>query len=148
MRRVLLALFLMLSSPVAASTTHVIADDPGGILVAFIAKYWQWHEAGDQVRIEGGCASACTLVLAFIESDHLCATRNAEFGFHAATLGMGGPYSEEGTQMLWFFYKDRTARVLAKHGWEGPSDHPELLIIDAQEIVRPCKWEDYHEEAK
>jgi len=149
MWRAVIAILLMLSSsPAAASTTHTIADDPGGIVVAFIAKYWQWYEAGDQVRIEGRCVSACTLVLAFLPNDRVCATRNAEFGFHSASLGPEGPYSEEGTQMLWMFYKDRTARVLAKHGWEGPSDHPELLYIDAQEFVRPCKWEDYHDGAQ
>lgn len=127
-----------------APTTHIVADDDGGVLLAYIAKYWQWHVNGDLVRIEGECNSACTILLGIIESDHICAARNGEFGFHSASIGPG-IYSEDGTVMLWSFYRDsRTERVLKKHGWEGPSRHPELIMIDAEEIVRPCKWEDYH----
>lgn len=125
--------------------THVISDDPGGIVAAYIAKYWEWNQNEDLVRIEGGCASACTLVLGLIEPSRMCATRNAEFGFHSASYGPTTEYSANGTAALWMFYEfGRIGRILKQHGWDGPSYHPALLIIDAQEIVRPCKWEDYH----
>ncbi len=155
MRWLLAVLFLLFCTPVYAEepdskpkpVTHTITDDPGGEILSFIARFVQWRDAGDSVRIEGECNSACTLVLGIIPSDRICATRNAEFGFHSAMLVFGPGmtrYSEEGTQLLWFFYQDRVRRVLTKNGWAGPSAHPELLVIDALEIVRPCKWEDYH----
>lgn len=146
MKRLALAvlLFSFLLTPARAVETHVIDEDGGGIVLEYIARYWQWRAAGDKVRIEGFCASACTVLLGVIEPSNMCATRNAEFGFHSATYGPGGSYAEDGTQTMWMFYRGRTARVLAKNGWPGPSEHPELLMIDAQELVRPCKWEDYH----
>ena len=131
-------------TPASASTRQIIEDDPGGILFEYVAKYVQWGKDEDTVRIEGDCYSACTTLFGFIPLTHICATRNAQFGFHSASEGLGGAYSEDGTLVLWALYSPKVRAVLAKHGWEKASYHPDLLLIDAQEIVKPCKWEDYH----
>lgn len=154
MRRFFIALFAIcvVLSPAAAQdnpagdrpTIHVISEDMGGILLEYIAKYVTWEKNGDTVRIEGSCVSACTVVLGIIPASRICATRNSELAFHSAVLAPRDIYTEEGTRLIWFFYHGRTERVLARHGWGGPSEHADLIIIDAQEIVRPCDWEDYH----
>ncbi len=143
----LLAFSLLVSPVQAAPTVHTITGDPGGEILGFIAKYVQWRDNGDSVRIEGECNSACTLVLGIVPTTRICATRNAEFGFHSAmAIYTDGSteYSPDGTQLLWLFYQGRVQRVLNKYGWPGPSNHPDIITIEALEFVRPCKWEDYH----
>lgn len=121
--------------------THTISGDPGGKIISYIAKYVAWNVANDRVIIDGECNSACTIVVGVIDDDKLCATRNAEFGFHSASFGKA--YDATWTAALWTFYDGRAERVLKQHGWKGPSNHPEILVIDAQEIVRPCTGRDY-----
>lgn len=132
-----LACVLLLSAAPARAEEHVIANDDGGLIVQYIAKYVEWDNAGDTVRIAGDCSSACTIALGLFNYNNICAVKGAKFGFHSG--GYRGGYSKGATELLWFFYAGKTERVLKRHGWRGPSDHPQLLYIDAQEIVRPCQ---------
>lgn len=146
MMRWLLALMLLVSSP-ASAEVHRVDDDHGGIVIEYIAKYVAWDKAKDTVIVEGACVSACTIMLGIIDNDKMCATKNAEFGFHSAVLMPYGLYTEEGTRLLWFFYQRRVRKLLLREGWESPTTpHPELIYIDAQELIRPCTFADYHEE--
>lgn len=120
-----------------APKTRVIINDPGGYIMEYVAKYALWAHNGDQIRIEGQCDSACTVLLGIIPDERVCATKNAELGFHSG--GLGTEYSQEATILLWSFYQERTRRVLVKRGWRGPTKHPELIYVEAQEIVRPCR---------
>lgn len=144
---VFILIFLLWLS-VAHAETHVVKKDGGGNMVEYINKYGAWATKKDSVVVAGQCDSSCTIMLGLIEPDLICATRHAEFGFHSAMDYFGdgkAVYSEIGTQTLWFFYTnvDRVQRVLAKHGWSGPSNHPKLILIEAQEMVRPCTEDDY-----
>ncbi len=145
-----LLIFSLCVNPVNAvepPVTHSIAGDDGGSILEYIARYVVWQKNGDSVRIEGECDSACTIVLGVVDTSRICATRNAEFGFHSASLAYANgsiEYSADATRLLWWFYEDRVKRVIVRHGWKGPSFHPKLLMIDALEFVRPCTWEDYH----
>jgi hypothetical protein len=118
---------------------HVIRDDSGGVLLQYIGKYVVWDNNGDSVRIEGACYSACTLVLGTVKFSRVCATREAVFGFHSASLHLRDEYSAEGTAVMWAFYSPNVRAKLSEYGWETPSYHPDLIMIRAQEIVRPCK---------
>ena len=50
----------------------------------YIDKYQDLQASGENVIVDGLCASACTLVLGFIPRDRLCITPRAVFGFHQA----------------------------------------------------------------
>lgn len=147
MHRLLLAIYMLFGWQ-APPQTHYIGTDEGGVIINYVAQYVSWEQAKDRVVLTGECDSACTILVGIIDDERMCATRNAEFGFHSAFVATGPfslpKYSAHGTEMLWDFYTshDRTVRVLERHGWKGPSEHPDLLMIDAQEILRPCTEKD------
>ena len=59
----LLAAVLLLAG-VASSQAYVrIADDRGGRIGTYVDKYQSLRSSGEQVIIDGLCASACTIVL-------------------------------------------------------------------------------------
>lgn len=62
----------------------VIRDDPGGSLRAYGVAVDLAILAQRPVRIEGWCASACTLYLA---SPYVCVTQGAQLAFHAPRGG-------------------------------------------------------------
>jgi len=145
MKALLLVVALLFAAP-ATAADETITHDGGGVIFDYITKYVTWYNQRTDVRIEGECDSACTLVLVFIPIDHICATRNAEFGFHSAsTIYPGHPeikphYAPIMTAMMWELYNnvERLHRVLVKHHFAEPRNHPDFLMIDAQEIVKPC----------
>lgn len=147
MRRLLIVLsllFLFCPSSLRAGTTQVIAGDRGGLMFQYIAKYVAWYNDDDTVRIEGDCVSSCTMVLGLVRLSNICATRNAQFGFHSASTN--GEFSEEATRIMWALFSDKIRAALRKRGWSRPAQaHQALILIDAQEFVKPCKMEGYHE---
>jgi hypothetical protein len=137
---ILVAVVMMCLTVPAASrgpAVHVIRHDDGGVLIKYIGRYVGWDDNGDLVRLDGKCMSACTLILGTFDNDRLCATRRAQFGFHSAIKE--GEYTADGTAFMWFFYGAHVRRALARREWNWPSYHPEFLMIDAQELVRPCE---------
>lgn len=67
----------------ARADMRIIAS-PGGEVGPFIDMFEQVRESGEHVMIDGPCLSACTLVLSLVPEDHICVTRRAVLGFHAA----------------------------------------------------------------
>jgi hypothetical protein len=67
-----------------AAPVITISYDMGGHIVEYQQKVEEWRREGVMVRIEGACASACTLVLG-LPKDKLCAGPNAKLGFHKAS---------------------------------------------------------------
>jgi hypothetical protein len=61
-----------------------ITHDTGGVMEAYIKKLQGWRDSGQQVWIDGMCASACTMVLGYIPANRICVTPRAVLGFHAA----------------------------------------------------------------
>ncbi len=137
MKAFILALCLI-ATPALANPIYTIGPetDPGGIVIQYFAKYWDLREQRTDVRVEGECDSACTMVLGIIPLDHICATPNAEFGFHSASIN--GKYAKSMTEVMWEMYPDRVKRLLAPLGLGKAKDHPEIVYIDAQKIVPPC----------
>lgn len=82
----LLSIVLMLAGAVAqaAPQVRVIRNDPGGNVNEYLMNVNVAILQGEPIRIDGWCASACTLYLA---SHQTCVTRNANFGFHAPAGG-------------------------------------------------------------
>lgn len=117
-------------------TTHYVRDQPGGVLLEHIRVFTQWAKRGDRVVVEGDCFSACTLMLGVIPPADICAKPGGVFGFHSARDASG--YSYEGTVVMWWMYGGRVREALARRGWAGPSEHPGLIFVPADELVRRC----------
>jgi hypothetical protein len=64
--------------------TVVVHYDDGGYLHEYVDRWSQIAVRGNQVKILDICASACTLVTAYISKDRLCFGPNAALDFHQA----------------------------------------------------------------
>jgi hypothetical protein len=78
------ALFGALASSLASAEVRIVGD-PGGEVAAYLHKYQQIRNSGQQVVIDGPCLSACTLLTGVIPRDRICVTSRAMLGFHAAS---------------------------------------------------------------
>lgn len=86
MRFSLIALLLSACSPQIANP-HVVLQDPGGNVIDRLAQMHTMREEGVGVRIEGICASACTL---YLDLPEVCVSPGALLGFHGAQSDVGG----------------------------------------------------------
>jgi hypothetical protein len=138
MKALLFVISLLIAPVAAANPIYTIGPegDGGGIVIAYFAKYWDLRDQRADVRVEGECDSACTMVLGIIPLAHICATPNAEFGFHSALRE--GKYAKAMTEVMWEMYPDRVIRLLTPLGLGRAKDHPDIIYIDAQKIVHPC----------
>jgi hypothetical protein len=88
MRRALIKAAIVVAALCAAvSPTRAelrILASPGGQVGPFLDLFEQVRASGERVVIDGPCLSACTLVLSVVPDDHICVTRRAVLGFHAA----------------------------------------------------------------
>jgi hypothetical protein len=80
---VLAAVLLMLGAAPATATVR-IADDTGGQIGPYLAKYRALRASGERVEIDGTCASACTMLLGIIPRNRICITPRASLLFHRA----------------------------------------------------------------
>lgn len=103
-----LALRLVLALGILAQGPLVITNDPGGV-VAYRAV--RVAALGDrEVRIEGRCASACTM---FLAAPNVCVTPDARLSFHGPShFGIPLPRADF----------DYWSRVIANH-------YPESLSV-------------------
>ncbi len=69
-------------NPVKKIERFVIADDFGGSVQDYIAAITYIKKEGYGIKLDGGCVSACTLMLAKQLNLDVCATKNAWFGIH------------------------------------------------------------------
>src|SRR5271155_5889171 len=102
-RVALLAMLLILTSVASASAAFRISDDQGGKIGAYLAKYRALRASGDQVIIDGPCASACTMLLGVIPRNRICVTPSAVLAFHSAwtPTSEGEQISSAGNHYLW-----------------------------------------------
>jgi hypothetical protein len=80
---VLAALSLMVGLAPAAATVR-IANDTGGQIGPYLAKYRALKASGERVEIDGTCASACTMLLGIVPRNRICVTPRASLVFHSA----------------------------------------------------------------
>jgi hypothetical protein len=118
-----------------------ITGDRGGQIGHYLETFATLRSSGERVVVDGNCLSACTLVLGVVPREHICATRHARFGFHAAWVpgANGRPVtSQAGTQALWDTYPDSVQRWITRHG--GLSRHMIFLQgRDLAAIVPSCE---------
>ena len=110
----------------------VVGNNPGGLVVQFLAQEQQLEARGEGVQVVGRCASACTVVL---HNAKVCVAPGGSFMFHKAFLArptpqglLRGPDDEQTTAVLWSMYPPGVQAWINAHG--GLQDQP--LNMSAQ----------------
>ncbi|MCO5131753.1 MAG: hypothetical protein M9932_14515 [Xanthobacteraceae bacterium] len=136
----LLSAAVLLAGIAASHAAVRIAEDRGGRIGTYVDKYESLRSSGEQVMIDGLCASACTIILGAVPANRICVTPRAALGFHAAwdVGGDGRPVTNrEATRMLYALYPTRVRRWIARHG--GLTRHMIFLRgAQLQSMYRPC----------
>jgi hypothetical protein len=102
------ALFAIAASAAQAETIE-ISDDKGGFVYFYQQKWEKLAAQKDTVRIDGMCASACTLLTGYFPRKDICVTPNAALGFHAGTF----PFV---TETLLKIYPQDIRKWIDEHG--------------------------------
>jgi hypothetical protein len=112
------AVMLLMMSLAPACATVKIYDDRGGQIGDYLTKYEALRMSGEQVVIDGTCASACTMLLGFIPRNRICVTSRAILAFHAAwnPTTRGNQISRAGNQYLWSYYPGYVRDWITRHG--------------------------------
>ena len=117
-RAVVATMLFLIMSMASASATVRIWDDSGGQIGEYLARYQALRVSGDQVVIDGTCASACTMLLGTIPRNRICVTPRAVLAFHSAwdpTSG-GNVASGAGNQILWTNYPSNVRKWISRNG--------------------------------
>jgi hypothetical protein len=111
-------LLLLLMSMVPASATVRIYDDSGGQIGQYLDRYHALRASGEQVIIDGTCASACAMILGVLPRDQICVTPRAVFAFHSAwePTPEGNKVSKAGNEYLWANYPSNVRKWISLHG--------------------------------
>ena len=109
MRKVIVAICLMLSGPAFAVGTSV-PWSMGGRFPPFDAVVAQYNQSSELFRIQGHCQSACTL---FLSIRNVCVEPSATLLFHAGGRGEVSPAATE--HMLNAYNSGLRAYVTAHH---------------------------------
>lgn len=139
-RAALVTLLLATSLGQAAAMVR-IADDRGGRIGAYLAKYNALRESGQHVKIDGLCASACTMILGAIPQNRICVTPRAVLEFHTAwDPGPTGDHvtSAAGNRILWSKYPAAIRRWISEHGGLGHRII-ELRGAELAAMYPPCR---------
>jgi hypothetical protein len=107
----------------SAQATMRISGDPGGLILAYTERFLQARASGESVVIDGACLSACTLALAMLPREQVCATPNAVLGFHAAwrpTARGGRATSSVATRAMMELYPADVRGWIDRHGGLTP----------------------------
>ena len=136
----ILAAVLLLSGIGAAQAAVRIANDHGGRIDRYLDGYEELGASGKTVKIDGLCASACTIVLGAIPRDKICVTSKAALAFHAAWdfgAHRRAITNLEATRNLFAMYPVQVRRWIARHG--GLTRRPIFLRgKQLQAMYRSC----------
>jgi hypothetical protein len=136
----LLAATLLLAGTGASHAAVRIADDRGGQIGTYVTKFERLRSSGENVIIDGLCASACTIVLGAIPRDHVCVTSRATLGFHAAydfDINGRSITNREATRRLFLMYPRSVQRWIAGRG----GLRPQMIFLQGrslQAMYQPC----------
>ena len=123
---------VLMSSPAQAAMR--ITGDPGGLIVEYAQRFLHMRASGEQVIIDGACLSACTLAIAMLPRDQVCATPNAVLGFHAAwrpTSDGGKATSFLATQAMMELYPTDIRGWIGRHGGLTPR----MIFLQGRELA-------------
>jgi len=121
----------MSTSP--AQATMRISADPGGLISEYAQRFLQARASGEHVIIDGACLSACTLAIAMLPKEQVCATHKAVLGFHAAwrpTSDGGKATSTAATQAMMELYPADVRGWIGRHGGLTPR----MIFLQGREL--------------
>jgi hypothetical protein len=128
------ALASVLAATVAFADMRV-TNDPGGEVSSYVEKFREMRAAGERLVIDGPCLSACTLFTAFIPRDHVCVTRRAILGFHAASYFDDTSRelvpTRAGTRLVMRLYPPQIRAWIARHG----GLRPQIIALRGRELA-------------
>lgn len=128
------ALSTVVLVPPASAEVHIV-NDPGGEVSEYVQKFHELREEGERLVIDGPCLSACTLFTGIIPRDHVCVTRRAVLGFHAASYFDDAKRSlvptRKGTELIMRFYPPEIRSWIERHG--GLSPH--IIALRGKELT-------------
>jgi hypothetical protein len=126
-------LVLLTMSASSAFATLRISDDRGGQIGDYLNKYHALRETGDQVMIDGTCASACTMLLGVIPRNRICVTPRAVLAFHSAwtPTSEGEQISSAGNYYLWSNYPAAVRKWIIQHG----GLHTRIIYLSGPELA-------------
>jgi hypothetical protein len=120
--------------------TYVVKNDDGGFMHVYARRYRQISRTYKRVVIDGDCASACTLVLAYVPAERICVTRRARLGFHAPLEESDDGewvHTAEATRHMTRMYPKTIQQWLAKNGGLKP-DMVYLRGAELQKFLKRC----------
>jgi hypothetical protein len=101
-----------------------IVRDGGGEVSRYLRRYEAIRDSGERLVIDGPCLSACTLFTGLVPRDHVCVTRRAVLGFHAASYYDDARRSlvptRAGTQLVLRLYPAEIRGWIDRHGGLTP----------------------------
>ena len=101
----------------AGYATVRIANDSGGEIGDYVARFRALRASGERVEIDGTCASACTILLGMIPRNRICVTPNARLVFHSAWDAAGDQaVAADGNRILWSSYPASLRQWIKRHG--------------------------------
>lgn len=122
------------AAPGQTSGHILLKADYGGDINDYAKAFTLLAATEWEVRVEGPCYSACTIVL---HNPFACALPNAVFGFHTAkyynrtTLEVGDE-SSVGNQIMWSHYPPRVRERL------GGKLSADMVYIKGTDLIRAC----------
>jgi hypothetical protein len=124
---------LLLMTMQSAFATVRVNDDRGGQIGEYLAKYQALRVSGEQVVIDGICASACTMLLGAIPRNRICVTPRAVLEFHAAwdPTPAGQEVSSAGNHILWSNYPSNVRKWISRHG----GLHSRIIYLRGPELA-------------
>jgi len=133
----------LLPSPFSPVDKGWLGREPGGNLQQHIERWKALTASGKDVEIRGFCASACTLVTAYVPKERLCFGQTAVLGFHLARLPNGQPAMIASWAMFNSYPQDIRMWLETKGGVENmPLDS--LWLLFPSELwkmgYRRCEW--------
>jgi hypothetical protein len=108
----------------SASADVRILNDPGGEVSSYLRTFYEVRASGERIVIDGPCLSACTLLTGIVPRTHVCVTRRAVLGFHAASYYNDvsrslGP-TRAGTRLVMRLYPPEIRAWISRHGGLTP----------------------------
>jgi hypothetical protein len=117
-----------------ASADVRIVGDPGGEVSSYIQKFSEIRDSGQRIVIDGPCLSACTLLTGIVPRDHVCVTRRAALGFHAASYYNDTSRSlvptREGSALVMRVYPSQIRSWINRHG----GLRPQMIVMRGREL--------------
>ena len=126
-----------------ASADVRIVNDPGGEVSSYLRTFNEVRATGERIVIDGPCLSACTLLTGIVPRDHVCVTKRAVLGFHAASyyndVSRSLVPTRSGTQLVMRFYTPEIRAWINRHGGLAP----QLIMMrgpDLAAFYAPCHY--------